>query len=765
MLPPNRRANPSAPFHSENQWLGTFPIGRDWGNKTANDLAAACKGIEPCISVHVFGYKSIKSMARLLTILQTSDYTGYDSPLPLVIHLDGPVSGDHRHISASIRQLVEDFEWTHGPKILDIHHLNRGLKASWLSAWTSPKPEDVMLAFEDGTLLSRWYFQWILKVLKQYNLLGGSSRDSSLLGVSLSSLHVDQMIYPFSRRIIHDTIPEKFPIFLHSVPSFCGAVYFGRPWREFLDFVAMRDAPPFYAENEDAPNFSSSNNWYSNRGDPNLLLPGSGSNNWGQSWKRFIVEFAYGRGAYMIYPNYVDSSGLAASASMQATHVPEQNSRNRRRRVIVQAAELNLEDPLPSYSSLPVVDMHGKESSRWNVSRQGDRFLNTISRLGEHYSALTRHWQRACILDEAGPRTMDEVWMQHNKSTNRYLVVAPQMGFSNQLIATMNSAVWAYILGRTLVLPFILWPRALRAHANGGNWVSFHEIFDPTGVVEHLRGLDFVYGDFTMMTGWQPRRIAIIEPQPIFDSLHDSYLRAFGWDKASNVDIISYRSRLNSSDGVYQLFGSCQDKILILNGLYKNPQTDNVTGVDTRLLWASLFRPTPMVYYMINKIIDEISGRSSEELGNVPSTYGCLHIRRGDFAAVCASAPGVAPWLAELYQRGRRCQVSLAAIVTKATYLNVDKLLVISDDTTIFSDLLHSISGISVMTSQDIRSFVGQALLQIRPHPIEELVDVVSAVTEQHVCAKADRIVLNEFSTFSRSISYIRESPTGIEYW
>ena len=729
----------------------------DWEGNFAQHLETACDGIDPCISIHVFGHERDEASAKLLRILEASNYTGYEKPLPLVIHLDGPAVPTQKLKTLALKQLAENFEWTHGPKILDVHNENRGLKASWLNAWTLPRPNDVMIAFEDDVLPSPFYFQWLVKVLEQYDLLNGDSRDPCLLGVSLSPMRMDEITYPFRKWMTHENIPSQYPVFLHAVPSSWGVAYFGRPWRDFLDFVAVRAAPPFYAVQETGLNLTGYG-WHTKRGDPNLWLPNSRSNNWVHSWKRYMIDFAYGRGAYMLYPNLGNSSGLATSTFMKGAHVPTDNYRNPRYAPLADEIMLGLAKPWPPYSKLPVVDMHGEKSTRRHLSLQGDQFLENILKIGKHYAKLIKLWRRTCLLDTIYSSAMDTDF----STENRFLVASPQMGLSNQLIATMYSAVWAHTLDRTLVLPYIIWPRASQNHEDIDTWVSFHELFDPSGIIDHLPGLEIVYPDIEAMTERRPKRLTIIEPEPIFDKLHDTYTQAFDWEPIPRVDLIPYRPILNTSESVYQHLGSCQDEVLFLNGLYKNPQIDELPEMKRRSLWKSLFRPTPMVRHLIDRIVAGINRSSG--VGSNSTKYGCLHVRQGDFSAVCRASSDVAPWLSNIYDKGRRCNVSLDDIMEKAKSLNMDNLVILSDDTI---DMNFTWSGAQryKLTSTDIRSLVESTVSRIRPNPSKALLDVVSAVTEQHVCALADRVVLNAFSTFSRAISFYRTSHQGVEYW
>ncbi len=367
-------------------------------------------------------------------------------------------------------------------------------------------------------------------------------------------MRVDEISYPFRPWMTHETLSAEFPVFLHAVPSSWGAAYFGGPWRDFLEFVDVRSNPPFYDVDDDAALNLTGYGWHTQRGDPNLWLPHSRSNNWVKSWKRYMVEFAYGRGAYTLYPNVGNSSGLATSTFMQGEHVPHGAYQNPRVAPLVMEKDLDLGSPLPPYDKLPLVDMHGDAISRRALGRRGDAFVGKVSRLGRPYSDLAILWGRPCLLDAvSGVQGSSSSW-GHSTHTaaDRYLVVAPQMGFSNQLTAVLQSAIWAHTLGRKLVLPHILWPRASDAYVPMEGWIPFHEVFDPIGVTEHLPGLELVHGEVKLLSTWQPKRVVAIEPQPMFDRLHSAYFDALGWSSIERVDFTSRHLSLTTIDKLYQ---------------------------------------------------------------------------------------------------------------------------------------------------------------------------------------------------------------------
>ena len=353
-------------------------------------LASICKNIQPCITIHLFVYTRANATTELLDNLATSDYSSYGKDLPLVIHLDRPRNNGPNETATwqenrAVERLIVDFEWPHGPKLLDIQSQHVGLKMSWLSAWQHSNPDDLMIALEDDMLVSPLYFQWLLHILGSYNLWQAPNRDQSLLGISLSPILFDEIseqVPPSQAWLPGDHVsPPELPIFLHGVPSSWGGVYFGEHWRRFLSFVAVRGAPPFYEETEEGAG-----------GDPNLRLPNSTTNTWVRSWKRFMFDYAYGRGAYMIYPNLQSLGGLAKSLFLPGEHY---NVTNPISAVLIgNRSHLFWDKPLPDYKALPLFDIFGSPMNRTAYIHQGKRFVQQIANLGPQYDELSELWLR-----------------------------------------------------------------------------------------------------------------------------------------------------------------------------------------------------------------------------------------------------------------------------------------------------------------------------------------------------------------------------------
>ena len=764
-------------------------------NTAMNALNAACSLQATCISIHVFLQNRLDAGKYLLNALAGSDYSSYDQQVPLVIHLDRPsltvieaenggnVSFSNQTLRTfeALQEQVAHFEWPHGPKVLDVKPRHVGLKTAWLTAWPEPRQNDVMIAFEDDMDVSPMYFKWLWNIMQAYKLTVAATRDPMLLGLSLSPIRMDEISYPFRPWQAQSHIaPVKFPVYLHAVPSSWGAVYFGNPWRDFLDFAATRDRSPFYGLNEGSLRLGKYG-YSSPRGDPNLWLPRSRSNNWVGSWKRFMVDFAYGRGAYMLYPNLEGAAGLATSRFLSGVHVSEGRDRNPRHAPLVSIwNETGLSGPaeiLP-YAGLPLFDLHGQLISRANLSRRGDAFLDDIIELGPIYTDLVAKWRRPCLLDQVqNAITRHSPHSSPRGGAERFFIVAPQMGLNNQLTAVFHAFIWANILGRTLIVSHLIWPRASAPIVGGSDgreedlqWVPYHEIFNLPEKSLFPRIKRVLFADKTLLRAWKkPRRVGTLQPPPNFDRMSSGYFSALGWADSPNVNLRSEWAQLKTPDDIYNRFGSCDDRVLVLDGLYQNPMT---MDLHWGRLWSQVFQPMPMVKYLVEEVVrDAFSDSHATKLDqrNITSDknhFACLHVRSTDFAAMCAAGnSGTGPlWMKKIYRENRRCWLSTLEVQKKIAELPHHNIILLSDEPHKWTpDVLAT--GKTVITSAAIHAKVAGLVPALRPSPSTAFVDVVSAITEQLTCARAEHIVINQFSTFSRSILWNRADGRGVEYW
>ena len=287
-----------------------------------------------------------------------------------------------------IQGVISQFQWSYGPKYIDIKDSNEGLKSAWLTAWPAPNPDDIMIAFEDDIEVSLLYFQFLIKVLNEYHLWGVAMRDPRLLGLCLSPVPFDEITEQKAERLWSSSqnIPLEFPVYLHALPCSWGAVYFGDQWRQFLSFHSVRGSPPFYEYEKGAEH-----------DDSTIWLPNSRSNEWTKSWKRFMFDFAYGRGGYLLYPNLKDGAALARTLCLPGVHYVTSDPRLADIPIATKLDGLSLDVEWPSYDSLPLIDLYFEPVNRVSYKERGRKFVENIRVLGPEYERLANVWSGSIV--------------------------------------------------------------------------------------------------------------------------------------------------------------------------------------------------------------------------------------------------------------------------------------------------------------------------------------------------------------------------------
>jgi len=340
------------------------------------------------IQVHVIGWKRPRPTKSLLEQLEKSDYAGWNTLVPLYIHLDG--GADEEVITIS-----EEFHWTHGEKQLDIRPKNVGLREMWLSslgsAAKSAGENTLMIIFEDDMSTSSDYFQWILSVVDAYGRNKGC-RDSNLVGFSLSPIRVDEMTKPpFKRWDARQTIGKDLA-YLSIVPSSWGAAYWSDRWNEFMEFVNVRVEPPYYDMNAEE-NLAGMQYDDLKLTPKELYLPDARSNVWPKSWKRFMVDWMYVRGLVMLYPNLPEEMALATTMALAGEHVGASTKNNPRvSELIVSFDRLTGTVLLPEYRDLVVLDLHNNPTTFEELALSGTKFLKHVQASCLYCNDLLRVW-------------------------------------------------------------------------------------------------------------------------------------------------------------------------------------------------------------------------------------------------------------------------------------------------------------------------------------------------------------------------------------
>lgn len=192
------------------------------------------------------------------------------------------------------------------------------------------------------------------------------------------------------------------PVMLMCLPGSWGALYFRSVWRRFVEFYTVRAFPPFY--NASAEAFQKGKLALREPlGDPALVIDQCRASTWPRSWKRFMIDFMYGRGDVMLYPNApIDPSVPYASYSFSTTYMEKgdhsgtdgkvesaatdkvrpSSEHDRRKTVSLVPMTLALDtvramEKLPKLERAPVIELHHRRAPAGiaSVIAKGRAFL------------------------------------------------------------------------------------------------------------------------------------------------------------------------------------------------------------------------------------------------------------------------------------------------------------------------------------------------------------------------------------------------------
>jgi hypothetical protein len=322
----------------------------------------------------------------------------------LYIRIDGGAS--HRVIEAAF-----EFEWPNGKKHVLVSNISNGLRNMWTSIYPH-NDNEVLIIFEDDMRVSPFFLNWTVHMLIEYGGNQRRPRDPSLIGFSLSPIFLDEISHPFKKWNASKFMPDHEHLYLHTVPSSWGGVYFADRWKEFLLYFRVRIQLPYFNKTEEAHFKILKGARPSTLGDPNLLIPGSRSNVWAKSWKRFLVEYSHGRAMHTLYARIPGRLGLATPLQLSGAHVdggavpPDTESRGPSRAMLRNDRVCRLLDDPAAYAALlraaaaadparmPLFDLWGRPVGREERAADARRFVDgVLAKNRTAYGPLVRVWR------------------------------------------------------------------------------------------------------------------------------------------------------------------------------------------------------------------------------------------------------------------------------------------------------------------------------------------------------------------------------------
>jgi len=753
------------------------------------------------IQIHVIGWGRHESMETLLRQLKDADYDGWHKDVSLFVHLDGG-SPEHEEVS----NVAMRFKWTHGPQYIKKQKENIGLRRMWLDSLGQVAREagnnTLLVVFEDDTRVSLEYFQWLLALIDTYGR-NHRCRDSNLVGFSLSPLLLQEMALPFKRWDAREAMGERnnndhrHLVYLSAVPSSWGAAYWSDQWKEFDKFVRLRMQPPFYdieAENVKHTDYSELK-----LSPEELHIPGARSNVWPKSWKRFMVDFMYGRGLVMMYPNLPGQQGLATALQESGEHIGEKRSlaaiRNPRVADLLDHLDLQVMGNLPRYGDLAVFGLSLLPTTREQLVDEGATFLQGILQKCISCKTLVQVWARPgfeitlnvqdkpppiCVADlytsvsTAASRPLVSTSTATTQEVEKFLLFEPQYGANNQLHAVVEAYYWARALGRRLILPPVMMPRvsAFELEDPNAKWLDLEKFFHvsdanksnlfasskATPPFDHPALEPIGFTKFLTLNK-KPWRLLRVTRNAVFD--RQSLVLTASLHK-SDIELINLRHLFEKAavpvEKLQHYLGGCSDEVLAFDGLF----FANLLGINPRELMPDVMLLSEEAAGLYQRVKDKFVS----ELGT--SEYACYHVRLGDFASMCHTLeyPDQSPEIASTFPASYlqtaqefSCSVSpheLSLEIIKNGYPS----LIMSDNPLELQETLSTIP-LPTLTSDWVSQVVKESL---EHDTTNSELQLFSLLVDQQLCADAKLAVLNRFSTVSQRVLSLRRGE-DYEFW
>ncbi|KAH7885858.1 hypothetical protein F5I97DRAFT_1876012 [Phlebopus sp. FC_14] len=319
----------------------------------------------PEVTVSVITNDRPHSLQRLLTSIQETLF--YGDKVALRINMD-------QTSDPETMRMVQNFDWEHGEVFIHHRVLHGGLLPAVVESWYPHCNDSYGLLLEDDVELSPLSYAWAKMALLRYRYGEASGTSSNLFGISLYQQRNIELRpegrRPFDARTLFQSNSLRNPTtpYLSQIPCSWGAIYFPSPWREFHDYLSLRlsqDIIPMTT----------------------TIVPHVRSNKWTKSWKKYFIELVYLRGYLMLYPNYEDFVSFSTNHLEVGSHVrsqPEGEYERKKKLFRLPLMPLpgvssdkspNILDlpggTLPSWSTLPVLDLMGELSSMDTIEQRG----------------------------------------------------------------------------------------------------------------------------------------------------------------------------------------------------------------------------------------------------------------------------------------------------------------------------------------------------------------------------------------------------------
>lgn len=239
--------------------------------------------ISPAIVIPCFNRPL--SLKRLLGSLQNASYPD-GSIIPIIFTID--YSG-----SADVKNVAENFEWLHGPKVIHQHEKNIGLRENILFSGDLTSEYSSIILLEDDSIASKYFYHFACTCAKKY------LDDEKVAQISLYGYEYSEIM----RERFHPLKTDD-DVFFMKWASSRGQMWTIQQWTLFRDWLL---------EN---PQMQKSLHQI-----PRMVFE------WKYSWKKHFIQYLVETNRYVCYPydGYTSNFGSDGTNSLSTLN-PDVNS-------------------------------------------------------------------------------------------------------------------------------------------------------------------------------------------------------------------------------------------------------------------------------------------------------------------------------------------------------------------------------------------------------------------------------------------------------
>ncbi len=247
---------------------------------------------EPKVTLAIITHRRPASLRRLLKSLSSAYYLG-DS-VELTLSLDA--GADEETLA-----LARGWEWPHGVHSVHSRVVRAGLIGAVVESWTPAGNHSYGVLLEDDIEVSPYFYVYCKLALLSYVL--PLSHSDRMLAISLYTPRLVELTMPRHKINLYNEVGlspggVREPLFAQQLPCSWGSLFLPQAWLLFREYMQQRlaDAPP-------------------------LTIPGSASNGWKESWKKFMIELMYLRGQVVLYPNLRNQTSFSTNHLERGEHI------------------------------------------------------------------------------------------------------------------------------------------------------------------------------------------------------------------------------------------------------------------------------------------------------------------------------------------------------------------------------------------------------------------------------------------------------------